>query len=82
VIKRGKIETCRTSEKSNGYTAVLAKLKGNNHLGDLRVKREDEDNIKLDLKDIECDIVISAYLAQDTNHLRVVLNILLNLTTP
>jgi hypothetical protein len=29
----------------------LAKLERNAHLGDLRIKREDEDNIKLELKD-------------------------------
>jgi hypothetical protein len=68
------------SEKRNTYRILLGKPEGKRPLGSQR--RRWVDNIKMDLKEIECDSVDWMHIAQCRDRWRALVNTILNLRVP
>jgi hypothetical protein len=69
---------CGAHGDTINVNTLFGKLEGKRLLW--RVARRWEDNIKVDLKDVECDDVNSFHLAQDKNQYRTVVNTVMNLS--
>jgi hypothetical protein len=67
-------------EKRNAYRILVGKPEGKRPLG--RPRRRSVDNIKMDLREIEWDGVDWIDMAQDREHWRALVNVVLNLRVP
>jgi hypothetical protein len=73
--------TCSTNgEKMNEYKILMGKTKRKRLLG--RTIRSWEENIKIDLREIECGGMDWINLAQDRDQWRVLVNTVMNLRVP
>jgi hypothetical protein len=70
----------RMWEKRNVYRLLVGKLERKRPLG--RPRRRWVDNIKMDLREIEWDGMDWINLAEDRDHWRALVNIVLNLRVP
>jgi hypothetical protein len=67
----------RMGVKRNAYRILVGKPEGKRQLG--RPRRRSVDNIKIDLREIECDDIDWIDLAQDRDQWRALVNTLMNL---
>jgi hypothetical protein len=67
-------------EKRNAYRILVGKPEGRKPVG--RQICGWAENIKIDLKEIECDVVDWLNLAQDRDQWRVLMNMMMNLRVP
>jgi hypothetical protein len=64
-------------ESRGVYRVLVGKLEGKSPLG--RTRRRWEDNIKMDLKEMGCEVFDWIIVAQDRNRWRALLNAVMNL---
>jgi hypothetical protein len=70
----------RMGEKRISYRILVGKPEGKRPLG--RPKHRWVDNIKMDLREIEWDVVYSIDMARDRDQRRALVNTVLNLRVP
>jgi hypothetical protein len=64
----------------NGYKVLIGKPEGNRSLGGHRLKSEY--NIKIDLREIQLEVVYWIHVAQDRDRWRALVNTVMNLRVP
>jgi hypothetical protein len=70
----------RVGERRGVYRVLVGKLEGRRTLG--RPRRRWEDNIRMDLREVECGCVDWMELAQDRNRWHALVSAVMNLWVP
>ena len=67
-------------ESRNAYRVLVGKPEGKRHLG--KPRRRWEDNIKMDLREVGCDLGDWIALADDRDQWKAYIRVVLNLRVP
>jgi hypothetical protein len=68
------------AEKSNAYGILVGTPEGQRQLG--RSRHWWEDNIKMNIREIRCDVIRCIHPAQDRDQWRALVNTVINLRVP